>query len=157
MNLLLQFVTCTIRTFLAKFTLLNSVDGDITSNKSESSTARATIVKKIIIFISNVCCTPTLHWKRLKEEGGVEGRAGLLSISPLSSPTWAPFQDLLLKYASSTLMKRSLTSKWTKCFQLLYCSPDVFNGSKINSDQEPIKAKSTQSPYFLSERSIFPW
>ena len=66
MNLLLQFVTCTIRTFLAKFTLLNSVDGDIVSNKSESSTARATIVKKIIIFISDVCCTPTLK----EVEGG---------------------------------------------------------------------------------------
>ena len=60
MNLLLQFVTCTIRTFLAKFTLLNSVDGDIVSNKSESSTARATIVKKIIIFISDVLYTHTL-------------------------------------------------------------------------------------------------
>ena len=70
MNLLLQFVTCTIRTFLAKFTLLNSVDGDIASNKSESSTARATIVKKVIMFISDLCCTPTLK----EVEGGGWGR-----------------------------------------------------------------------------------
>ena len=54
---------------MAKFTLLNSVDEDIASNKSESSTA--TIVKKIIIFISDVCCTPTL---KDVEGGGWERR-----------------------------------------------------------------------------------
>ena len=53
---------------MPKFTLLNSVDEDIASNKSESSTA--TIVKKIIIFISAVCCTPTLK----EVEGGARGR-----------------------------------------------------------------------------------
>ena len=74
MNLLLQFVTCTIRTFLAKFTLLNSVDEDTASNKSESSTARATIVKKIIIFISDVCCTPTM--KEVKGGGRGRGKSG---------------------------------------------------------------------------------
>ena len=74
MNLLLQFVTCTIRTFLAKFTLLNSVDGDIVSNKLEFSTARAKIVKNIIIFISNVCCTPTL--KEVEGGGWSRGKSG---------------------------------------------------------------------------------
>ena len=54
---------------MPKFTLLNSVDEDIASNKSESSTA--TIVKKIIIFISAVYCTPTL---KDVEGGGRWGR-----------------------------------------------------------------------------------